>query len=437
MKYDLLIIGGGPAGYEGALYAAKNNLKVALIERDKLGGTCLNYGCIPTKALLHSSDIFAQKNDWSQIGIEAKDISFNQENVYLHKCEIVNKLEKGISDLLKNANIDVFYGNGKIVSKNIVECESENRKLEIEAENILIATGSSPMKIPIKGIEYALNSSDVLSTPIEESKIAIIGGGVIGVEFATYFAQIGKQVTIIENMQNILPMFSKEISQKIKISLKKMGVEILTGYFAKEIGEAFVEIEKDNSIKRINCDKVIFAIGRKANIENIGLDNIGIKADKFIQVDENMKTSQSNVYAVGDISGQIQLAHFATASAKVAVDNILNKQSKIDLSVVPSCVYTNPEIAVVGECNKEFNCKKYMFGANGKSLINGQNNGFIKIYYDNELIIKGCEIMSGQATEIVGELALAIKNKLTLTQISSTIHAHPTVYEAIGEACSL
>ncbi len=431
MKYDLVILGGGPAGYPAALKAAELGKSVALIEKSFVGGTCLNRGCIPTKALLHSADLYSSRTEWAELGVNA-DATFDEGAIYAHKDKIVETLRSGIRSMLKAGKVAYIEGEGKFVSPHSIAIGEEI----VEGDNILVAVGSSPAKLPIKGIEYALNSDDVLSAPVEGNNIVVIGGGVIGMEFTSYFAGLGKTVTVVEATDRILPMFGKEISVQLSSVMKKKGVSFVTSAKVVEISETSVTYEKNGSAETIPCDAVIVAIGRKANIKDIGLENAGVETDgRFICTDEKMRTSAAGVYAVGDCNGKVQLAHFATASAYVALADMYGYNCDIDLSVVPSCVYTSPEVAMVGETDFEgAKVGKFLLGGNGKSLINGSNRGFIKLICDDKGIVRGGELFGYGVTELVAEIALAVKNHLTAEDIATTIHAHPTMYESIFEA---
>jgi len=432
MSYNLVVLGGGPAGYAGAIRASKLGMKVALVEKDNVGGTCLNRGCIPTKALLHSANIYYDSQDFESIGINIDSISFDENKIYEHKDEIVTNLRNGILSLVKAGNIDYFNGFGKLTDKNKVQVNDE----VLETENILIATGSSPAQIKIPGIENAYNSDSILEKPLNADNIVIIGGGVIGMEFASYYSSLKKQVTVVEAMDRILSTMSKEISVQLGSVLKKKGVNVIAGASVIEINKDGVKISKAGVESEIKAEAVIVAIGRKSNISGIGLEEVGVETNgRFIIVDDNLETNVKGIYAAGDCIGKVQLAHYATASALYAVDSMLGRKHSVDLSTVPSCVYTSPEVASVGQVEFE-NAKvgKFLLGANGKSLINGSNRGFVKIAADEDGIVKGGELFGCGVAELVGEVALAVKNKLTVEDISSTIHAHPTVYEAIGEA---
>lgn len=430
MEYNLVVIGGGPAGYVGAIRASKLGMKVALVERDALGGTCLNRGCIPTKALLHSAEIFSSTKSFADLGVKVSGVEFDEDAVYQRKDAVVTTLRDGIRSLVKAGKIDLYEGQGSFVDAHTVAVGDTL----LQTEYVLVATGSSPATIPIKGIEKALTSDSVLSKPVDGDKIVIIGGGVIGMEFASYFSQIGKCVVVIEAMDKILPTLSKEISVQLGAYMKKNGVTIQVASKVTEIGDNFVKVEKGGEESVVECDKVIVAIGRKANICGLHLEKAGVDHDRFVKVDSTFRTNVSNVYAVGDVTGGIQLAHYASASAITAVENMLGKENTIDMRVVPSCVYTTPEIAVVG-CTDGAKTGKFLLGANGRALINGLDRGYVKIIADDNDIVIGGELFGKGVTEMVGEIALAVKEKLTVEQVAGTIHPHPTVYESVQEAC--
>lgn len=431
MKTDLVILGGGPAGYTAAIRAAKCGMSVVLVEKDNVGGTCLNRGCIPTKCLLHSSELYFSRDEWESLGVVASDVKFDEQAVYARKEKTVATLRDGIESLLKAGKVTLVKGEGKIISAHSVEADEE----VFECDKMLIATGSRPAVLNVKGAEKALTSDEVLARPVDGKEIVIVGGGVIGTEFASYFTDLGKTVTVIEYADRILPMMSKEISVQLSSVLKRKNATIRTSARVTEIGDGFVRFEDKNGENTVCCDAVICAAGRRPNVENIGLENIGLQTDRAIAVDENMRTEVPDVYAAGDVAQGIQLAHYAAAGALKAVCAMTGKGTAPDLSVVPSLVYTQPEIAVVGQLEGAAKSGKFLLGANGKSLINGSNRGFIKVYCDDKDRVLGAELFGTGVTEIVGELALAIKNGLTAEQVAATIHAHPTVYESVAEAC--
>lgn len=431
MAFDLVVIGGGPAGYTGAIRAAKYGMKVALVEKAELGGTCLNRGCIPTKALLHSSEFFYSRSEWQSLGIITDGVNFDEDAAYKRKESITATLREGILSLVKAGGISLYQNEGKMEGAHAVRVGDEL----LETENILVATGSSPARLPIDGIENALTSDDVLSAPVKGKNIVVIGGGVIGMEFASYLSGIGKSVTVIEAMDKILPMFSKEITVQLSSILKSRGIKVVTGAKVIKIEKTAIAYSKNGADETVTCDAVIVAIGRKANLCGLGLESAGLIEGKFLSVDDNMWSGIEGIYAAGDVTGRVQLAHYAASSAIVAVDTMLKKTPSVDLSVCPSCVYTTPEIAVVGDVGFEgAKTGKFLLGANGKYLVNGSNRGFIKVYCNDDDVIVGAELFGNGVTELVGELAIAVKNKLTAHQIASTIHAHPTVCESIAEA---
>ena len=427
-EYNLIVIGGGPAGYTGAIRAAKKGLKVALIEKQDVGGTCLNRGCIPTKALLHSGNLFASRESWESEGIVVSDISYDESKVYERKERIVSTLRTGIEGLLKANKIDLIKGEAKFIDKNNVKVGDT----VYTSQYFLICTGSSPIVLPIPGGETALTSDDVLSKPVVGDVIAIIGGGVIGIELAQYYSSICKNVTIIEGMERILPMFSKEISMQVASVLKRNGVTIYTDAKVTALNGGGVAFMTLNGHGAVSADAVICAVGRKANIAGLGLEDIGVKYARYIDVDDTFKTSVDNIYACGDAVGKIQLAHFAASSALVAVGNIIGEKEDINLGVVPSCLYTSPEVATVGVLEGEgFKFGKIMLGANGRSMIEGYNRGYVKLAVDANDVVKGAEIFGAFATELISELSLAVSCGLKAQDVIKTIHPHPSVNEGI------
>ena len=440
MKYDLIVIGGGPGGYTGAIRAAKLGMKTALIEERNLGGTCLNRGCIPTKALLHSGEIYAAREEWAGLGINAENVTVDEEAIYRRKDSIVETLRNGVKTLVKANKIDLFETHGTLTGEHTVRAGEE----ELETDYILIATGSVPVgadpaRRPIPGMQYGLNSDQVLAGKVEGQEIAIIGAGVIGVEFTSYLSDIGKNITLIEPMDRIIPMMSKETGVQLASILKKKGVKILTGAKVLEITEdQTVKYATDKGEFEQKFDKVIVAIGRAANFAGLGLESVGITPGRRgIEVDDNMYTGVAGIYGCGDAVGRIQLAHFAAASAITAVESMLKKEHSMDLSVVPSCIYTQPEIASVGKKEADVpNAKvgKFLMAANGKSQIEGLARGFVKVIADENDVVVGAELFCVRATDMVGELALAISRGMKLHEVASVIHPHPTVMESVGEA---
>ena len=433
----MIVLGGGPGGYTGAIRAAKLGKKVALIEKDKVGGTCLNRGCIPTKALLHSGELYYGSKEWENLGINVPSVSLDENKIYEHKESVVSSLREGVKSLLKSNGVTLIEAEGKLTGVNGITAGGK----EYTSDYILLATGSVPSsgskERPLIGAEYTLNSDDVLAAPIDAGSIVIIGAGVIAVEFATYYSQIGKDVTLLAPGERIIKMMSKDASVQLAAVLKKQGVKIITGAKIKGINKehtVFYETEKGEFT--VTCDAVITAIGRKAVLD-IGLENVGLSAEKSLSVDDNMYTGVAGIYACGDIIGRIQLAHFAAASAITAVESMFGIKHSMDLTVCPSCIYTMPELASVGRKETDIEgakVGKFLMGANGKSLIEGVNRGYIKVIADSNDKIVGAEVFAVRGTDLIGELALAVSKGLTTHEAASVIHPHPTVMEAVGEA---
>ena len=432
---DIVIIGGGPAGYISALKAAKLNKEVVLIEKDQLGGTCLNRGCIPTKSLLHASHKFNElsKSEFFGISINEATVDYTKIDEYKNSC--VTKLKTGIEGLLKNAKVRVIKGNGKILSNSEVEVNDEI----ISTSNILIATGSKPRVLNIKGIDkdIVVTSNHLLNEFKEVDKIVIIGGGVIGVEFATIYANLKKDVTIIESCDLILSTLDKEISNNLAMQLRKAGVKIKLKATINEIVDNGIIVNDE----LIEADKILCAVGRTSNIENL-FDNKLIDVNNgSIVVDDNFKTNLENVYAVGDCIKGIQLAHYASACGLYVIENIFKGSSSINLNNVPACVYTNMEIAEVGINEKaakekgiDYKVGKFSMLSNAKSVVSNSDRGFIKVISDSNNIVIGASLMCDRASDIVSIFTNAINNKSTIDSLTDTIYPHPSFSESIVEA---
>lgn len=430
--YDLAVIGGGPAGYNAALHGASLGLKTVLIEREKLGGACLNRGCIPTKSLLKSSELYKEATEGEAFGILCDNVKFDLEKIYQRKDKVVEKLRKGIEYLIKKSGLDYIQGEAQFIDKHTLKV---NDSL-IEAQYILIACGSRPAQLRAEGAEYAVNSDDILKNAVIENDILIIGGGVIGVEFASFFSNLGKNVTILEYENSILPRFDIDAINALTMSLKKRGVKLVTGAQVSKIvkeNKLKVAAKVGDLEQEFFADKVIVSVGRKSNIESLNLEKAGVIYKDIIFTDKNLRTNVDNIFSAGDISSNIKLAHFAEAQGVCAVDIIAKRKPSFDLSIIPSVVYTSPEIATVGkivEDGEKLYFSKVFMNTNGKASIE-DSSGFVKIAFDENKIIVGAVIVNARASELIGEMALAVTNKLTLDDLSKTIHPHPTLSEAI------
>ncbi len=444
-QYDLIVIGAGPGGYDAAIFAAKKGLKTLLIEKDSLGGTCLNRGCIPTKTYLHAVKSIEAIKEGAISGIQVNDYSIDLKQMHTHKNEVVMRLRSGIETLLKKNKVEVRYGQAQIIDNHIVCVNNENKSSKF----ILIATGSTPIKLNIQGHEnIELMTSDSLLDNVEPiTHLAIVGGGVIGCEFAAMYAALGTKVTLIEMADGLLSTLDKEIGQSIKMQFKSQGIEVLnkTTVLRIEKNNTLIVKVKDEEVS-IVCDKVLLATGRKANFKNLYCDKINLAVDdKRILVDTNFKTNIDNIYAIGDVSSKIQLAHLASAQGINAVCAMLNIEKAVNCDTLASCIYTHPEIASVGLTLEEANELKIVAkafkvptAANGKNTLSNQPRGFVKIIVNIEdKTIIGAILMCAHATDMIFFFVQAINSKLSLNDLNKSVYPHPTFSESIKEVLHL
>ncbi|HBY56458.1 MAG TPA: dihydrolipoyl dehydrogenase [Candidatus Atribacteria bacterium] len=449
-EIDVVIIGGGPGGYVAAIKGAHLGLRVVLIEKDKLGGVCLNRGCIPTKALVSTAEMLNHLQRAEEFGIQVKDYSFDFPAIMKRKDLITQRLSSGVGQLMKANQIRVIRGEGQIIEPGTVEVlDAEGQKEIIKTRNIIIATGSKVMRLPIPGIdnEGVITSDDALSLSELPSKMIIIGGGVVGIEFAGIFNTLGVEVTVVEMLPRILLPIDEEIARRLAQLLKRKGIEILTDCKVKEIKKNHQNLEvlvtTTDGEKKLETEKVLLAAGRLPDLGGIDVQRLGIELDgKAIKVDEKMKTNIPGIYAVGDVVGKIMLAHVASREGIVAVENIAGKEVLMDYRVVPNCVFSMPEVASVGlteeEARKENNnikVSKFPFMANGKALGMGETEGMVKMVVNadtSELL--GVHILGAHASDLIAEGTLALSLDATAFEIVNTIHAHPTLAETIAEA---
>jgi len=449
-EIDLVIIGGGPGGYVAAIKAAHLGLKTVLIEKDKLGGVCLNRGCIPTKALVSTAELLNNLQRAGEFGIQVKDYSIDFPAIMKRKEMITRRLSSGVEQLMKANQVRVIRGEGQIIEPGTVEVtDIAGQKEVIKTKNIIIATGSKVMRLPIPGIdsEGVITSDEALSLSELPSRMLIIGGGVVGIEFAGIFKALGVEITVVEMLPRILLPIDEEISRRLTQLLKRKGIEILTDCKVKDIRKnnrnLEVLISTNNGEKKIETEKVLLAAGRVPELGNIDVQGLGIELDKgAIKVDEKMRTNIPGIYAVGDVVGKIMLAHVASREGIVAVENISGKEVLMDYKVVPNCVFSMPEVASVGlteeearEENNNIKISKFPFMANGKALGMGEVEGMVKIIADadtSELL--GFHILGVHASDLIAEGALGLSMEATAFEIVNTIHAHPTLAEAIAEA---
>lgn len=451
-EYQLIVIGAGPGGYEAAIRAAQLGLTTALIERRDVGGTCLNRGCIPTKAMLHSAQLYREAANFELFGLHTENTSFDWAKVHQRKNDVVVKLRTGIEQLIKANKIDFFNNSASILGKNDVQLDQGE---VIRGENILIATGSVPARPPIPGLDLpnVVTSDELLDDPhftqadSLAKEILIIGGGVIGVEFASVFSSFGCHVTIVEAMERILPTMDREISQSLNMVLKKRGVSIHTGAMVEKLEQdengLVCHFTEKGKAQAVPARQVLVAIGRRPNTQGLFAEGFEVACEcGRIVTDENFRTSVDSIYAIGDVTSKIQLAHMASAQGICAVHTIAGQKPPIDLRYVPGCIYTDPEIASVGITEDEAKQQgipvkkgKFLMTGNGRSLIDEQERGFIKVLAHQETdVILGAQLMCSRATDIVAELATAIVNGLTCAQLAGVIRPHPTFCEGVTEA---
>lgn len=457
-KFDLIIIGAGPGGYEAALEGAKKRMRVALVENRELGGTCLNRGCIPTKTILHTAELYQELKHGPAIGLNVEKADVHMEAVWKRKEEVLEQLRKGIASLMKMNKISVYYGTGTILDTGLVKVTESCGEAStlLTASHILIATGSVPALPPIPGADLPgiVTSDGLLDKKELYDHLIIIGGGVIGMEFASIYSSLGRPVTVIEAMDRILPTMDREISQNLKLILKKRGVDIHTGAAIQEItrtedGSGLIcRYKEKEKLCEVKADGCLIATGRRPNTVGLITEESskivrGMKLDHGrILTDEHYETSVPGIYAIGDVTGGIQLAHAATAQGRNCIAHLAGEPMAIRTDIIPSCVYTSPEIGTVGISADEAKArgisavtKKYLMSANGKSVLSLQERGFIKVVADSETHrILGAQLMCARATDMVSQFAAAIANNLTMEDLAKTVFPHPTFSEGIAEA---
>lgn len=459
-EYDLVVLGAGTGGYVAAIKASQLGLKVAVVEKGKLGGTCLHHGCIPSKALLRSAEVYKTMKESEKFGISVNDVTLHFDQVQQRKQQIIDTLHKGVEHLMKKGKIDVFEGIGRILGPSIFSPSSGTISVEMNngeenemliPKNVLIATGSRPRTLPgleIDG-EYVLSSDEALQMEALPASIIIVGGGVIGIEWASMLTDFGVKVTVLEYADRILPTEDHEISKEAQRSLKKKGVKIITN--AKVIPdtllkekEVSIQAEHKGEMKTFSADKLLVSVGRQANIEGIGLENTDIQVENgVIKTNEFYQTKESHIYAIGDVIGGLQLAHVASHEGMIAVEHMTDHTPhQLDYNLVAKCVYSAPEVASVGLTEKEaidkgFKVKtgKFLFKAIGKALVFGETDGFVKLVVDEATSdLLGVHMIGPHVTDMISEAALAKVLDATHWEIANTIHPHPTLSEAIGEA---
>jgi len=459
-EYDLVILGGGTGGYVAAIRASQLGLKTAIVEKGKLGGTCLHKGCIPSKALLRSAEVFATAKKSDEFGVEITDVKLNFLNVQKRKQAIVDQLHQGVQQLMKKGKIDIYEGFGRILGPSIfspmpgtisVEMNNGEENEMLIPKNVIIATGSRPRNLDGLDIdgESILSSDEALELTKLPQSVIIVGGGVIGIEWASMLSDFGVDVTVIEYADRILPTEDNEISKEMNRLMTKKGVKIHTSTkvlpktLNKENGVT-IQAESKGEQQEFAAEKILVSVGRKPNVEGIGLENTDIQIQEGnINTNQFYQTKESHIYAIGDVIGGLQLAHVASHEGIIAVEHIAGKNPlPMNHTLISKCIYSSPEIASVGYTEGEakekgYNVKlgKFPFKAIGKALVYGESDGFVKLVVDEETDdILGVHMIGPHVTDMISEAGLAMVLDATPWEVSHTIHPHPTLSEVIGEA---
>lgn len=453
MNYDLIVIGSGPGGYVAAIRASQLGLKTAIVERENLGGICLNWGCIPTKALLKSAQVVEYLKHADEYGVSVSDFSADFDKIVKRSRGVADGMSKGVQFLMRKNKIDVIEGHGTILSKGKVEIKAaDGSKKVVEAKHIVIATGARSRELPnIKQDgKKIIGYREALTLPTQPKSMVVIGSGAIGTEFSYFYNTLGTKVTLVEYLPNILPLEDEESSKTMEKALAKQGIEIKTNASVEKVDTSGknckVTIKTAKGVEEVECEVVLSAAGIVANIENIGLENNGIKTDKGkILVDDFYQTNVPGIYAIGDVIPGPALAHLASHEAIVCVEKIAGKNPHpIDYTNVPGCTYTQPEVASVGFTEKaakekgyEIKVGKFPFSASGKASAAGAKDGFVKLIFDakyGELL--GAHMVGANVTEMIAECVMARKLETTGHEIITAVHPHPTMSEAVMEAAA-
>jgi len=446
-EFDVAVTGGGPGGYVAAIRAAQLGQSVCLIEKDQLGGTCLNRGCIPTKALVASMQALAMARRLAEFGVEAGEVRAHFDKMVARKNQVVSRLRAGIGFLLKKNKVTLIAGTGRLAGTGRVEVQAKDGPAEVKARNMIIATGSKPMVFPSFGYDgrTIITSDEALDFQDVPERLLIVGGGVIGCEFAFIFSSLGSRVTVVDIMPTVLPMEDPDSAAAVAASLKKRDVEVRTGVKIEDISaDGDGAVATLDTGERLAASRVLLSVGRRPNSEGMGLEGAGVEMGKRgeVMVNDRMGTNVPGIYAIGDVVGKVMLAHVASAQGLVAAHNIAGAERRMSYGAVPSAIFTSPEVASVGlnerqakEEGLDVRVGKFPFTASGKALAMGEAEGFVKVIADGSTDrILGIHIVGPHATELIPEPTAAVRMKMTVGEFAKTIHAHPTLAEGLGEA---
>lgn len=446
MKYNIIVIGSGPGGYVAAIRASQLGKKVAIVEKAELGGVCLNWGCIPTKALLKSAQVFTYCKNAAHYGVAVEgEVKPDFEKIVARSRTVADTMSKGVAFLMKKNNIDILTGWGRLAGEGKVEVDGA----VYEADAVILATGARPRQMPFMPVdgEHVISSKEALTLPRLPQSMIVVGSGAIGSEFACLYASLGVKVTVVEYMPQMMPLEDEEVAKAMERSFRKMRATVLTSTTVKAVrvedGICHVDIEGKKGAETLQAEVVLSAVGVKSNIENIGLEEMGIAVERDkVVVDEHYQTSARGVYAIGDIIATPALAHVASAEAIHCVEHICGLEpDAVDYSTIPSCVFTTPEVASVGMTEQqardkgiEYKVGRFPFTASGKATAAGDRDGFVKLIFDNEERLIGAHLVGATVTEMLGEPTLAKRLGATAHTIAKTIHSHPTMHEGLMEA---
>lgn len=440
MNTDLIIIGSGPGGYRAAEYAAQNGLQVVIAERGEVGGTCLNRGCIPTKAYARNAEIIDTLHDATTFGINGLTYDFDFAKAAQRKDEVVNTLRSGVETLLAAPSITLVRGEAHFKDAHTVEINGE----EYSAPNIMIATGSAPKALRLEGgcdADMAIDSDKLLAVTTLPKRICIVGAGVIGMEFACILNSFGCDVTVVEFLKECLPPLDSDVAKRLRKSIEKRGVKFFMQSAVQAVKDGTVVFDRKGKTTAIEADRVLMAVGRRAVTEGLNLEAAGVEySPKGIATDDNMLTNVPGIYAIGDVNGRQMLAHAATMQGIKAVNHILGRTDTIRLDVMPSAIFTNPEAACVGltedickERGIEYRTGKAFHRANGKALAMGEPEGMVKMLADAEGHILGCHAYGAHSADLIQEVSTLMCNNTTVSQVADMVHIHPTLSEMVQE----
>ena len=446
MKYNIIVIGSGPGGYVAAIRASQLGKKVAIVEKAELGGVCLNWGCIPTKALLKSAQVFTYCKNAAHYGVAVEgEVKPDFEKIVARSRTVADTMSKGVAFLMKKNNIDILTGWGRLAGEGKVEVDGTL----YEADAVILATGARPRQMPFMPVdgEHVISSKEALTLPRLPQSMIVVGSGAIGSEFACLYASLGVKVTVVEYMPQMMPLEDEEVAKAMERSFRKMRATVLTSTTVKAVrvedGICHVDIEGKKGAETLQAEVVLSAVGVKSNIENIGLEEMGIAVERDkVVVDEHYQTSARGVYAIGDIIATPALAHVASAEAIHCVEHICGLEpDAVDYTTIPSCVFTTPEVASVGMTEQqardkgiEYKVGRFPFTASGKATAAGDRDGFVKLIFDEQERLIGAHMVGATVTEMLGEPTLAKRLGATAHTIAKTIHSHPTMHEGLMEA---